>query len=195
MIGYREDIRQRSISTITSFRHYLISNYSSIKGTDILHQPSTPALTSSPRSFSTLNQYKPLIGPGTDNKTRTSRRREREVRPSDIAGLERRGWVRGKPRKVGRGMLNMIPNLIYYVKTLKILETLDYAVEQLMDTSSFRFADTMRICIHQVSCFLLVNPLCLLINPVNLSIPPSKLIATFDKPLTMVEMSKLQYPI
>jgi len=76
-------------------------------GKDILHHPKTPALISSPISFSTLNQYKPLIGPGTDNNTRTSKRRERDVKPSEMAGLEERGWVRGRPRKVGRGILNM----------------------------------------------------------------------------------------
>jgi len=78
---------------------------------------------------------------------------------------------------------------------LKIVGFRDYAVEQTMDDSSSQFGDIVRICIHQISCFLLVDPLCLLINPVNLSIPPSKLIVTFDKPLTMVETSKLQYPI
>jgi len=77
----------------------------------------------------------------------------------------------------------------------KVIGFLEYAVEQMIDESSSQFEDTARICIRQVSCFLLVNPLCLLINLVNLSIPPFKAINTFDESLTVVVMSKLQYPI
>lgn len=77
---------------------------------------------------------------------------------------------------------------------MKIIGFLDYAVEQMMDDSSSQFEDTVPVMYHQISCFLLVDPLCLLINLVNLSIPPFKRINTFDKPPTVVEIIKTPIP-
>ena len=39
------------------------------------------------------------------------------MRPSEMAGLDRSGWDRGRPRRVvGRGILNMFSNVISYVE-------------------------------------------------------------------------------
>jgi hypothetical protein len=55
-----------------------------------------------------------LIGPGTDNKTRTRRRSERDVKPREMEALERIGWVRIlDPLIAGRGMLNISIYLAY----------------------------------------------------------------------------------
>ena len=99
--------------TITSVSALFLDDPVSRKEKDILHQPSTPALSSSPLSLSTLNQYKPLIGPGTDSKTRTRRRSERDVKPREMAGLDRKGCERGfKPLRAGLGKLNIFYDML-----------------------------------------------------------------------------------
>ena len=41
----------------------------------------------------------------------------------------------------------------------------------------------------RISCFILVHPLCPLINLANLSITPFQTTNTFDEPLTIVDMT------
>jgi hypothetical protein len=56
------------------------------------------------------------------------------------------------------------------------------------------FGSQICICIHQIPCFLLVDPLYPLINLVNLSITPFEAINTIDKPLTVVDMINTPTP-
>lgn len=53
---------------------------------DLQHHPRTPALRGPSVVPSTLNQYIPLIGPGTLNSTRTKSSKAREVRPRERNG-------------------------------------------------------------------------------------------------------------
>ena len=61
---------------------------------DSPHHPSTPAerFPSSLCSAATLNQYNPLIGPGTLRRTSTSRSRENAVNPREMAGWRSDRW-------------------------------------------------------------------------------------------------------
>lgn len=61
------------------------------KGRGLQHHPRTPTFIfpCPDCSPSMENQYKPLIGPGTDKRTRTRRSRERAVNPKEMAGLAR----------------------------------------------------------------------------------------------------------
>lgn len=61
------------------------------KGGNLPHHPKTPALKLVPLlSAATLNQYNPLMGPGTESKTRTRRRRDRPVRHKEMRGFRKR---------------------------------------------------------------------------------------------------------